>query len=148
MAPFLTRVLVLLAMQCILRPMVSWPVYPGIRPPSRNRDQILFLFHGNSLKTFAVFLLWSALSRRDDESAIFSIVTPQPDLRTIHYNTLLSHLRLTSPYLYRPLTGWLSHTPGTGFLFVFSYDSQDMVEAYYPVPTLCILKSNSKLKLS
>jgi hypothetical protein len=32
--------------------------------------------------------------------------------------------RARSLYLYLPRTGWPSYTPGTGFPFVFSYDSQ------------------------
>jgi hypothetical protein len=45
----------------ILRPTVSRPVCPGVRPPSVTRNQFLFLVSGNYLQTLALFLLWATL---------------------------------------------------------------------------------------
>jgi hypothetical protein len=58
-------------------PTVSRPVYPSNRTPSGTRDQFLFLFYGNSLKTFAVSLLLSHHLWWEDGCAIFSVVTAQ-----------------------------------------------------------------------
>jgi hypothetical protein len=46
----------------ILRPTVSRPVCPGMRPISGTRYQFVFLFHGNYLQIFPVFEVWAALS--------------------------------------------------------------------------------------
>jgi hypothetical protein len=48
----------------ILRPTVSRPVCPGIRPPYGISDQLFALFHGNFLQTFAVVLVWDAISEQ------------------------------------------------------------------------------------
>jgi hypothetical protein len=44
----------------ILRPTVTRPVCPGIRPTSGIRDKIFLHFHWKWFQTFAVFFMWGA----------------------------------------------------------------------------------------
>jgi hypothetical protein len=58
---FSTKATQIVNVEVILRPTVSRPFCPGIRPPSVTRDQFFFQFHGKYFQMFAGFFLWGAL---------------------------------------------------------------------------------------
>jgi hypothetical protein len=106
---FITKVIV------ILRPTVSRPVYPGIRPPSGNHDEFFFLSTKSIFRYLNFFFNIGRPLLGEDGSVIYSYkrswVLPALSLsgtksRRTWDDILLSHLRL-------------------GSLSVASYDSQD-----------------------
>jgi hypothetical protein len=87
----------------MLRPTVSRPVCPCIRPPCETLDQFSFPFHRNDLKIFAPFFIMECPFWQDHWSEICSHkcywALPAPSIwaRLAELETILSYLRLRSP---------------------------------------------------
>jgi hypothetical protein len=101
----------------VLWPAVSQPVCPVIRPPFETCDQFFFLFHGNSLKTFAFFFLGA------------------PSLTRGWVCNFISHLRLGYLYVCPPGTKWLTYNPRHWVSFSSRLISRDTAEVFYPSST-------------
>jgi hypothetical protein len=86
--------------------------------------QFFSLFHGNYLKTFVGFYGASSLRGR---AVIFSVVIPQTEPRRTYNHALMSHLRLRSLYLFRPI-----YTPAHWVLF-----SSPLTTGRYMAQVLC-----------
>jgi hypothetical protein len=88
----------------ILWPMISWPVCPGIRPPSGTCDQFFFQCHGKYCWTFAVFfyvvpsLTRGRVCNISVQSLARNVTLGSKSLRNRGY-ILLSHLRLSSLFV-------------------------------------------------
>jgi hypothetical protein len=92
----------------------------------RDTKPILFCFHGNSLKTFAVFY-YVALSLTRGFSVQHSSVRAS------------FHLRLRSPYLYPQGEGGTVMPPGIGFHFRRLLRGGSILSHLHTVPAFVVI---------